>query len=271
MDFWEVDKTDGVLVAAYCNPPTNYLVGSATEELNSLICSWRADDTINAIVITGGVKDRFITHYSVEELVELAKNREDLINLAPSLIYGYHNLLRSLAYLDIPIVVGMTGDTMGAGLEMSLNCDIRIAQKGNFVIGFPEVALGILTGTGSQLLARTIGLGKATDFLLRSRIVEPQEALNLGIVTELADDAKERAISVANGLNRQSKVSVIAGKRALVRGSNLPIEEGLRIEAEEWLKTVVTEQAIELMKDYVEQPFEKRRDWIRQYGIPHQN
>ena len=123
------------------------------------------------------------------------------MDAAPSLIFGYHTLLRSLAYLDIPIVVGMTGDTMGGGLEMSLNCDIRIAQKGDYIIGFPEVALGILTGTGSQLLARIIGLGRATDFLLRSRIVTPDEALALGIVTEVADDAKERAIEIANGLS----------------------------------------------------------------------
>ena len=57
----------------------------------------------------------------------------------------------------------------------------------------------------------------------------------------------------------------------MVRGANLPIEEGLRIEAEEWLKAIVTDEAIELMKNYVEQPFEERRSWIKKYGIPHKN
>ena len=52
------------------------------------------------------------------------------------------------------VVAGITGDAGGGGLELSLNCDIRIAERGDFRIGFPEVALGILTGTGSQLLAR---------------------------------------------------------------------------------------------------------------------
>lgn len=74
---------------------------------------------------------------------------DQLRKSAHSLISGYHTLLRSLAYLDKPIVVAMTGDTMGAGLELSLNCDIRIAQRGDYRIGFPEVALGILTGTAT--------------------------------------------------------------------------------------------------------------------------
>ena len=162
----------------------------------------------------------------------------------------------------------MSGDTMGCGLELSLNCDIRIQQRGDFVIGFPEVALGILTGTGSQLLARSIGQGRALDFMLRSRTVSPEGALELGIVHELADDARACAIKVAQGLVRQSSVSLAAAKRSIVRGANLPIAEGLRIEAEEWLKTIVTDIAMVKMRDYVAQPFEKRNEWVRVNGVP---
>lgn len=267
MQYWEIERRDGLAIAAYNNPPTNYLVADATIELSELITSWREPD-VRAVVLTGAVRDRFITHYSVEELVEMGKDPGAISSAAHGLINGYHTLLRSLAYLDKPIVVGMTGDTMGAGLELSLNCDIRVAQRGDYRIGFPEVALGILTGTGSQLLARIIGQGRAMDFLLRSRTVTPQGALELGIVTELASDARARAIEIAEGLSRQSAVSVTAAKRSIVRGANLPIEEGLRIEAEEWLKTIVTDEAMALMIDYVEQPFEQRRAWIEEHGVP---
>ena len=267
MKFWTIEQRGGVVVAAYNNPPTNYLVGEATIELAALIETWRAPE-VRAVVLTGAVHDRYITHYSVEELVAWDGAPDKLRAMAYGMIHGYHNLLRSLAYLDTPVVVAMTGDTMGAGLELSLNCDIRIAQRGDFRIGFPEVALGILTGTGSQLLARIIGHGRAMDFLMRSRTVCPQGALELGIVTELADDARARAIEIAEGLARLSPVSVIGAKRAINRGANLPIEEGLRIEAEEWLKTIVTPEAMTLMKDYVSQPFEARRAWIRAHGVP---
>jgi enoyl-CoA hydratase len=267
MQYWDIEKRGGIVVVGYNNPPTNYLIAPAMGELDQLISSWREPD-VKVVVLTGAVPDRYITHYSVEELVAMGDDPDQLRRSAHSLIYGYHTLLRSLAYLDKPIVVGMTGDTMGAGLELSLNCDIRIAQRGDFRIGFPEVALGILTGTGSQLLARIIGQGRAMDFMLRSRTVSPEGALELGIVTELAQDARARAIEIAEGLLRQSAVSVVAAKRSIVRGANLPIEEGLRIEAEQWLNTIVTEQAMTLMRDYVSQPFDKRREWVRNHGIP---
>ncbi len=266
MPYWEVEERDGIVIAAHNNPPMNYLVGQGTAELASLIERWRSPD-VRVIVITGAPKDKYITHYSVEELVKLVED-PDRLRAAHGLVFGYHALLRSLAYIDKPVIAAMNGDTMGAGLELSLNCDIRIAQQGDFRIGFPEVALGILTGTGSQLLARMIGLGRALDFLLRSRTVTPEGALELGIVNELAKDARARAVEVAEGLKRLSPVSVTAAKRSIVRGANLPIEEGLRVEGEEWLKTIVTEDALRLMRDYVAQPFEKRRQWIHKHGVP---
>jgi enoyl-CoA hydratase len=267
MPCWNVEERDGVVIAAHDNPPMNYLVGEGTAELASLIEDWRRPE-VRVVVITGAPKDKYITHYSVEELVKLGDDPARLRQLARGLVFGYHTLLRSLAYLDKPVIAAMNGDTMGAGLELSLNCDIRIAQRGDFRIGFPEVALGILTGTGSQLLARMIGVGRALDFLLRSRTVSPEGALELGIVNELAEDARARAVEVAEGLKRLSPVSVTAAKRSIVRGANLPIEEGLQIEGEEWLKTIVTDEAMRLMRDYVAQPFEKRREWIRTHGVP---
>jgi enoyl-CoA hydratase len=266
MSYWDVEERDGIVIAAHNNPPMNYLVGQGTAELASLIERWRSPE-VRVIVITGAPKDKYITHYSVEELVKLVED-PDRLRAAHGLVFGYHALLRSLAYLDKPVIAAMNGDTMGAGLELSLNCDIRIAQQGDFRIGFPEVALGILTGTGSQLLARMIGLGRALDFLLRSRTVTPEGALELGIVNELAKDARARAVEIAEGLKRLSPVSVTAAKRSIVRGANLPIEEGLRVEGEEWLKTIVTADALRLMRDYVAQPFEKRRQWIHSHGVP---
>ena len=267
MKYWDIEKRNGIFIADYKNPPTNYLVGPATAELNDMIATWRELD-VRVVVLTSSVPDRYITHYSVEELVSLGDDPDKLRQSAYNLVFGFHALLRSLAYLDKPIVVGMTGDTMGGGLEMALNCDIRVAQRGDFRIGFPEVALGILTGTGSQMLARIIGHGRAMDFLMRSRTVTPEGALELGLVTELAEDARARAIEIAEGLNKLSHVSVVAAKRSITRGANLSIEEGLRIEGEEWMKTIVTDEAMELMRNYVAQPFEQRREWIRTHGVP---
>lgn len=266
MQYWKIEQRGAVMIAAYSNPPTNYMVAAAMAELNELIVRW-AEPDVRAIVITGAVKDRFITHYSIEELVQMSSD-PDLRESTYSVICGYQSVMRALAYLDKPIVVGMTGDTMGCGLELSLNCDIRVAQRGDYRIGFPEVALGILTGTGSQLLTRFIGHGRAMDFLMRSRMVNPEAALELGLVSELAEDAKARSIEIAEELSKLSSVSVTAAKRAINRGSDLPMEQGLKIEAEEFVKTIATTEALALMQDYIAQPFEQRRDWVQQHSVP---
>jgi enoyl-CoA hydratase/carnithine racemase len=234
MSVWDVEERDGIIVAAHNNPPMNYFVGESASGLAEMLPRWREPD-VRVVIITGAIPDRYITHYSVEELVDLAEDREDLIRRSYDLIYGWHGLLQSLSYLDKPIIAAMTGDTGGGGLELSLNCDIRIMQRGDYLLGFPEASLGILTGTGSQLLERAIGRSRALDFLLRSRYVTPEGALELGIVNELADDARARALEVAERLKTNSAVALAAAKRSVVRGANLPMQEGLRVEAEEWL------------------------------------
>jgi enoyl-CoA hydratase len=266
MSVWNVEeREDGIVIAAHNNPPMNYFVGESAAELAEMLPRWREPD-VRVVIITGAIPGKYITHYSVEELVELAEDRESLIRASYDLIYGWHGLLQSLSYLDKPVIAAMTGDTGGGGLELSLNCDIRIMERGDYLLGFPEASLGILTGTGSQLLERAIGRSRALDFLLRSRYVNPEGALELGIVNELADDAKARAIEVAERLVTNSAVALTAAKRSVVRGANLPMQEGLRVEAEEWLKTIVTDEAIEALRSYAETPFEERRQWVRDHG-----
>ena len=265
MSVWDVEDEGGIIVAAHNNPPMNYFIGESAAELAEMLPRWRQED-VRVVIITGAIPGKYITHYSVEELVDLAADRDDLVRRSYDLIYGWHGLLQSLSFLDKPVIAAMTGDTGGGGLELSLNCDIRIMQRGDYLLGFPEASLGILTGTGSQLLERAIGRSRALDFLLRSRYVTPEGALELGIVNELADDARARAMEVAERLKANSAVALTAAKRSVVRGANLPMQEGLRVEAEEWLKTIVTDEAMEALRSYAETPFEDRRQWVRDHG-----
>src|SRR5262249_10883841 len=158
-----------------------------------LIQTW-ADPALRAVILTGGMPGKFITHYSVEELAALAADHATMRALGLGLNHGYHELLRSLRDLPKPIVVAMNGDTMGGGFELSLSSDIRIASAGDYRIGLPEVTLGILPGgSGTQRLSRLLGASRAIDFLLRGRICRPEEALQIGLVHEVATDSLARA------------------------------------------------------------------------------
>jgi enoyl-CoA hydratase/carnithine racemase len=264
MAYWDVERTDrGVVVAAYTNAPMNYFVGEGVEELADLIPTWRAPE-VRAVVITGGPADQYLTHYSVEELGALAADRATMSALGTDVNDGYHALVQDLSDLEKPVVAGMSGDTMGGGLELSLGCDIRIAQRGDFSIGFPEVSLGIIPGGGgTQRLPRIIGAGPALDFILRGRIVSPQQALEVGLVSEVADDARARATEVAEALAERSFAALAAAKRSVLRGASLPLSEGLRVEADAFLATMLTDEGAATMAEYAETPHEERREWIR--------
>lgn len=264
MSFWAVDHHDsGVVVAAYTNLPMNYLVGEGAAELGALIPTWR-DPAVRAVVLTGGPDDRYLTHYSVEELAALAGDRAGMRALATDVNDGFHALVQDLSDLEKPVIAAMSGDAMGGGLELSLGCDIRIAQRGDFSIGFPEISLGIIPGGGgTQRLPRVIGAGPALDFMLRGRIVSPDQALALGIVSEVADDARARAVEVATGLTRQSATALAAIKRSVLRGAGQPLAEGLRVEADAFLATMLTDDAVTALEAYAGTPHEDRRAWVR--------
>lgn len=264
MSFWNVERHDGgIVVAAYTNAPMNYLMGEGVAELRTLIPTWR-DPTVRAVIITGGPSDQYLTHYSVEELAELAGDRAAMHALGTDVNDGFHALVQDLSDLEKPVIAAMSGDTMGGGLELSLGCDIRIAQRGNFSIGFLEVSLGVTPGGGgTQRLPRIIGTGPALDFLLRGRLVSPDQALALGIVSEIADDARARALDVAAGLVQQSATALAALKRSVLRGAALPLSEGLRIEADGFLTTMLTDDAVSALADYAGTPLPERRAWAR--------
>ncbi len=270
MTYWDVEQRDGIVVAAYTNAPMNYFVGDGAAELGALIPTWR-DPAVRVVILTGGVPDRYLTHYSVEELTALAGDRAQMAAVGTDLNDGYHALVQDLSDLEKPVIAAMSGDTMGGGLELSLGCDIRIAQRGDFSIGFPEVSLGILPGGGgTQRLPRIIGSGPALDFILRSRIVSPDQALALGIVSEVADDARARAEELARELVRHSPIALAQAKRSVLRGANLPLSEGLRVEADAFLATMLSDDAVTAMDDYVATAHDARRAWVRgrAAGVP---
>ncbi len=268
MSLWKTEVSKGVVVATYTNPPMNYFCAEGAREFSALIEQWRSPD-IRAVVLTGGMQGKFITHYSVEELVDLASNREAMRVAGTSLTTGYHAMLQRMSDLPKPVIVAMNGDTMGGGFELSLSCDIRIGQKGDHRYGLPEVKLGILPGgCGTQRLARLVGMGRAVEFILRSRIVRPEEALALGLIHEISDNALDRAKEIAVEVASFAPIAVSRAKHALYAGNDTNLRTGLGIEGSAFLETMLSEDGLLAMKTYISLPYEKRRDWLEQPTSP---
>jgi enoyl-CoA hydratase len=263
---WTSDEElDGVVVARFGTEPMGYFTGEAGAELHTMLRGWR-DPAVRVVILTGDRPDRFITHYDVDEILGLCQSPARASARGAGLAERFQDLLQEIADLDKPVIAAITGDAMGGGLELALACDIRVASTGDFRIGFPEVALGILAGGGgTQRLSRLIGAGAAMDFLLRAKVVAPSEALRLGIVHELADDSLGRALEIAAGLLRMPAPALAQTKRAVARGSELPLAAALRLEAEAWLEAVASGTAAGPMEDFLAQPIDRRRAWIERH------
>jgi len=134
--------------------------------------------------------------------------------------------------LPQPIIAALHGYVLGSGLEMALCCDLRIASE-DAQFGFPEVELGIIPAAGgTQTLPRVVGRGKALEMLLTARRINTREAHEIGLVNYVVPRRKllPAAEEIAQKISCHSQNAVRYAKQAVVRGLDLPLAEGLKLE-----------------------------------------
>ena len=132
-----------------------------------------------------------------------------------------------------PTIAAISGFCLAGGLELALWCDLRIATE-TAVLGYPERRWGVpLIDGGTQRLPRIVGLGRALDLILTGRMIEAQEALAMGLLTEIvgAGAHLERALALAEGLARFPQRTMLADRRAAIEGLGMPLAQALAMEA----------------------------------------
>jgi enoyl-CoA hydratase/carnithine racemase len=132
-----------------------------------------------------------------------------------------------------PTIAAISGYCLAGGLELALWCDLRIATEGS-TLGYPERRWGVpLIDGGTQRLPRIVGLGRALDLILTGRMVAADEALAMGLLTEVVPPGAhlERALALAEGLARFPQRTMLADRRAAIEGLGMTLAEGLAMEA----------------------------------------
>ena len=133
-----------------------------------------------------------------------------------------------------PTIAAIGGWCLAGGLELALWCDLRVAGEGS-TLGFPERRWGVpLIDGGTQRLPRIVGLGRALDLILSGRLVGAEEALAMGLVTEVvpAGGHLARSLEMAEGLAAFPQETMLADRRAALEGFGLPLADGLALEAQ---------------------------------------
>jgi enoyl-CoA hydratase len=132
-----------------------------------------------------------------------------------------------------PTIAAISGFCLAGGLELALWCDLRVAAEGS-TFGYPERRWGVpLIDGGTQRLPRIVGLGRALDLILTGRMIGSEEALAMGLLTELVAPGAhvERALALAEGLARFPQRTMLADRRAAIEGLGMTLAEGLALEA----------------------------------------
>ena len=260
-----VAVADGVATLTIDHPPLNLLDMTLIGELTRVGAALEADDAVRVIVLRSANPDFFIAHADVT-LIQLLPTTPPP---KPTALGPFHAMVERFRTMPKATIGVVEGIARGGGSELLLSLDMRFAALGRAVLAQPEVALGIIPGgSGTQKLSRLVGLARAIEFVLRSRIVRPEEALSLGLVHELADDALARAREIGAEMARLPPLAIAMAKRSVYDGFDTHLQAGLRIEDSAFLETMMSDDGLKAMQAYLALPYEERRAWLEESVPP---
>ena len=194
---------------------------AARDELAAVFAELGADDAVRAIVLAGE-GGAFTAGGDVGGFLERAP--EELSRLAWN--------VAAPERCPKPVIAKLRGYAFGVGLELALACDFRVAAD-DAELALPEIKLGMIPGSGgTQRLARLIGLGRAKDVIMRGRRIAADEALSLGLVTEVvgADELDAAVDRLVDELAALSPLALTVAKRVLNHAYDGPLGLGLEVE-----------------------------------------
>ena len=207
-----------------------------------------ADDECRVVVITGAGEKAFVAGADISEIAEVGE--ED----GPDVVRRGQNLYNRIERLGKPVIAAVNGYAMGGGCELALACHIRIASS-NALLGLPEVKLGLLPGYGgTQRLVRTIGSGRGLHLMMTGDPLTAEQALDWGLVTQVVElsELESTVSALAGKLARLAPLALQAILDSVIRGRDLPIQDGLDIEAEYFVRLCMSEDKAEGVAAFLE-------------------
>ena len=249
--YFQVEEDGPIVIWKFYNPPKNLWNTETGPEFTELVEKFYNSPGLRVGIITSAMPDVFIQHFDVSLLVEWA----EYIKTSPPSPPVEQGEPRGIYRCGPkPVIAAINAPLAGGGLEMAMACDFRFMSR-NAWASQPEVIVGILAGGGgTQRMPRLIGINKALELQLTGRQVYADEAERIGLITKACDPPQlmPEVMSFARELASRPPLAVALIKRCIYEGTNMPLRDGLDLEAESFLKTLVSDDALQAMKQYVE-------------------
>ena len=247
--FVATERRDAVALVTIDNPPMNALSSALLDELEAEIEALDADADVRAIVLRGAGERAFVAGADIKEFPALRESASE-----GGSARGIQRVGHRMDAGDTPFVAAIRGFCLGGGLELAMCCDVRICAV-DAKLGQPEIKLGLIPGGGgTQRLPRLVGPGRAMLLNLTGEFVDAETAYAWGLVERVVpvDELEDAALVVAGQIAAQSP-HAIAVLRELARTTrDLPVEEGLRREADGFVRCLRSEDGAEGVAAFIE-------------------
>jgi enoyl-CoA hydratase/carnithine racemase len=229
-------------------PPANSYDLDFMSEFSSAVDEAAAGATRVVIVQSGNPK-----FFSAG--ADIKKFTEGDIGSNMEMIRVSQDAFRRMAAAPQVFIAHIAGHALGGGLEITLACDIRLADAGSYKLGLPEVTLGLLPGNGgTQRLTRLIGPSRALELLITGRTYGVAEAHQMGLIAHVydADEAEASVREYAERLATGPTLAIAAIKRCVHEGGQKSLDEGLALEADLMEQLFRSKDAEEGLQAFVE-------------------
>ncbi|NHO66715.1 crotonase/enoyl-CoA hydratase family protein [Aestuariicella hydrocarbonica] len=231
-----MQERDGAILKVTLNDPDTRNALTDTEQFEELVAlsnELRTDYSVKVVILTGAGAS-FCAGGNIKDMA----SRSGIFGGSPyelreSYRNGIQRIPTALYNLDVPIIAAINGHAIGAGLDLTCMCDIRIAsQKAKFAESF--VKLGIVPGDGGAwLLPRVIGMPKASIMALTGDMIDAEKALEWGLVTEVVPEVElqQTAYDLAQRIASNPAHSLRLTKRLLREGQHMRLDSLLEMSA----------------------------------------
>ncbi len=205
----------------------NALNQAVMGELREVFTQIKDDPEVRVALLTGAGEKAFVAGADINEL-----NKNNPVE-AKAYTHKGQAVLDLIENLGKPVIACLNGYALGGGCELAMACSFRLASE-NAKLGQPEVKLGIIAGYGgSQRLPRLVGKGLALQVLLTGEQISAQEAQRIGLVNEVVAQGEliPRAETIARKIIANAPLAIQYTLEAVNKGMEMPLAEGLFLEA----------------------------------------
>lgn len=208
----------------------NAMNGEAWRELTKIWIEIKEDPETWTIIVTGAGEKAFCAGQDLKEMARLKQECEKENRFYVSTLPE----ISPVRYMEMskPVIAAINGHAMGAGLELSMACDIRIAAD-HAKLGLPEVRQSLIPGAGgTQRLPRLICFGLAIEMLITGDVIDAEEAYRVGLVNRVVpfEQLMPTAYALAEKINENGPLAVRTVKEAVYKGIQMPLNESFRFE-----------------------------------------